>query len=66
VETLKEGTRIRQVIFMLKGFPELTKSPRECICGYLKMLGGATGEKKLEIKLEESDPEAWRWIIQLE
>jgi hypothetical protein len=65
VETFKEGNKVSRVTFTVRAYPELPRSLREAICGYLQFLGEAAGEKNLAIKIDETDPQGWRWEILL-
>jgi hypothetical protein len=47
----------------VRGFPELVKTQREYVAGYLIGLLGLTGAKSVQVTCLENDPQAWRWVL---
>ncbi len=47
--------------FVVRGFPELPKALRDAVCGHIAVLLGKTGLKNINIKQDDSNPEAWVW-----
>jgi hypothetical protein len=50
-------------VLVVRGFPELVRSQREYIAGYLIALLELTGARGVRVSLMENDPQAWRWLL---
>jgi hypothetical protein len=50
------------VTFTVTGFPAIPADMREVLRGYVTGLGELTGAKNVRTRIDESDPNAWKWV----
>lgn len=50
--------------FVVSGYPELPRSMRQVVRGNITAITELTGIKNVRIRHDESDPKAWKWIVQ--
>ncbi|MDI6739687.1 MAG: hypothetical protein QME74_04920 [Candidatus Edwardsbacteria bacterium] len=51
-----------RAVLVVSGFPELPADMRQVLRGYVMGLGELTGAKNVKVALDESDPNAWKWV----
>jgi len=56
-----DGPGRNELTFTVAAFPELPADMRQVLSGYLMGLGELTGARKVAVRLDESDPAAWKW-----
>jgi hypothetical protein len=60
--TATEGPGRNMVTFTISGFPSIPSGMREVLRGYVTGLGELTNAKNVRTKIDETDPNAWKWI----
>ena len=51
------------VEFAVKDYPDLPKVIRQTTAGYIAELVTLTGVQNVNVRVDETDPSCWRWII---
>ncbi len=49
--------------FLIHDYPELPRTIRVSVAGFTHGLLEMTGAKEIEVRIDESDPQHWRWAI---
>ncbi len=56
----------KNIKFLVKNYPEIPKSFREQLSGYISGLISLTGAKGIEVVRNDANPNAWEWVITVE
>lgn len=56
-----DGPGRNELTFAVAGFPGLPADMRQVLSGYLVGLGELTGASNVAVRLDETDPVAWKW-----
>jgi uncharacterized protein (TIGR02265 family) len=59
-----EDLTATSAVLVVEGFPELTATEREYLCGYYAGILELTGATNIRVRKIEQDPQAWKWSIQ--
>jgi hypothetical protein len=51
----------KKLTMVVAGFPELPADMRQVLRGYLMGLAELTGARNVTARLDESDPDSWKW-----
>jgi hypothetical protein len=60
---LENGLLPKQKIYIVENYPEYPKALRESMTGLLFGLLELAGAKKINVKRDDSNPKAWKWLI---
>lgn len=53
----------RTAVFTVAGFPELPGDMRQVLKGYILGLADLVKVRRVEVDLDETDPQRWRWTV---
>jgi hypothetical protein len=62
-DAVVENLGPKEATFVLRNFPDYNENMRTYMKGYLFGMGDLLGLKNMEVKMDESNPQAWKWAM---